>query len=172
MHLQDSKRVLRSSDLFRDLNDIHLDLVLMVCEESNYLAGEYIFHQGDTGDALYILAEGEIGIFLEPDNETEEALQVATFEAVSTFGEVILVEEGHRTASVLCTTNAHLLRIPKDRLLKLCYDYPEIGFRIMYRMAAELAIKLHDSNLTIREQLFEEPIIMDDISSTTIPQAA
>ncbi len=162
MHLQESKKVLRSSDLFRDLNEIHLDLVLMVCEESNYLAGDFIFHQGEPGDALYILSQGEVAIMLEPENLGEDSLQVATFEAISTFGEVILVEEGQRTASVLCRTDAQLLRIPKDRLLKLCYDYPEIGFRIMYRMAAELAVKLHDSNLTIREQLFEEPIIMEE----------
>lgn len=162
MHLQESKKVLRSSDLFRDLNEIHLDLVLMVCEESNYLAGDFIFHQGEPGDALYILSQGEVAIMLEPEKPGEDFIQVATFEAISTFGEVILVEEGQRTASVLCRTDAQLLRIPKDRLLKLCYDYPEIGFRIMYRMAAELAVKLHDSNLTIREQLFEEPIIMEE----------
>jgi CRP-like cAMP-binding protein len=162
MHLQESKKVLRSSDLFRDLNEIHLDLVLMVCEESNYLAGDFIFHQGEPGDALYILSQGEVAIMLEPEKPGEDSIQVATFEAISTFGEVILVEEGQRTASVLCKTDAQLLRIPKDRLLKLCYDYPEIGFRIMYRMSAELAVKLHDSNLTIREQLFEEPIIMEE----------
>jgi CRP-like cAMP-binding protein len=162
MHLQESKKVLRSSDLFRDLNEIHLDLVLMVCEEANYLAGDFIFHQGEPGDALYILSQGEVAIMLEPEKPGEAPLQVATFEAISTFGEVILVEEGQRTASVLCKADAQLLRIAKDRLLKLCYDYPEIGFRIMYRMAAELAVKLHDSNLTIREQLFEKPIIMEE----------
>ena len=157
MHLQESKKVLRSSDLLRDLNDIHLDLVLMVCEESNYLAGEYIFHQDDPGDALYILAQGEVEIMLEPTKTRDTPLSVTILKAISTFGEVILVEEGQRTATARCHTDAQLLRIPTNRLLKLCHDYPEIGFRIMYRMAAELAIKLGESNLNIREQLFSSP---------------
>lgn len=155
MHLRESKQILRQSDLFRDLNEIHLDLVLRVCEESNYLAGEYIFRQDDVGDALYILAQGEVEIILEPEAEEEVLLQVAELEAISTFGEVILVERARRTASVRCKTDAQLLRIPRDRLLKLCNDYPEIGFRIMRRMAAELSLKLHASNLNIREQLFD-----------------
>jgi CRP-like cAMP-binding protein len=146
---------LRQSDLFRDLNEIHLDLVLRVCEESNYLAGEYIFHQDDAGDALYILAQGEVEIILEPETAEEAILPVAELKAISTFGEVILIEKAQRTASVRCKTDAQLLRIPRDRLLKLCSDYPEIGFRIMRRMAAELSLKLHASNLNIREQLFD-----------------
>ena len=155
MHLRESKQILRQSDLFRDLNEIHLDLVLRVCEESNFLAGEYIFHQDDSGDALYILADGKVEIILEPESAGEAVLPVAELDAISTFGEVILVERARRTASVRCKTDAQLLRIPRDRLLKLCNDYPEIGFRIMRRMAAELSLKLHASNLNIREQLFD-----------------
>ncbi len=157
MHLQESKRVLRQTDLFADLNEIHLNLVLMVCEEINYLAGEYIFHQDDHGDALYIIARGEVEVLLEPHKEGDPPIAVATLGEESVFGEVILVEEGLRAASVRCKTNAQLIRIPRARLLKLCYDYPEIGFHIMHRMAADLAMKLRSSNLNIREQIFWHP---------------
>jgi CRP/FNR family transcriptional regulator len=156
MHLQEIKDILRESDLFRDLNEIHLDLVLMVCEEISYLSDEYIFHQDDPGDALYIIATGEVQIVLEPEGHRESPIPVTVLGPKSTFGEVILVEEGRRTASVRCMTDAHLIRITRERLLRLCRDYPEIGFHIMYRMAAELALKLHSSNLNIREQLFAD----------------
>lgn len=152
MHLQESKRVIRQASLFSDLNEIHLDLVLMVCEEINYLAGEYIFHQDDPGDALYIIANGQVEILLEPDKEGDAAVSVAVLHEEEVFGEVILVEEGLRTAAVRCRTDAQLIRLPRNRLLKLCYDYPEIGFHIMHRMAADLSMKLRGSNLNIREQ--------------------
>jgi len=150
MHLHESKRVLRQSDLFSDLNEIHLDLILMVCEEIGYVTGKIIFHQGEPGDAIYIIAHGEVEIVLEGE---EDELVVATLGTENTFGEVILVEESRRTATAR-SKNAQLIRIPRARLLKLCYDYPEIGFHIMHRIAAELALKLHDSNVNIREQLF------------------
>ena len=154
MHLQESKRVLRQCDLFSDLNEIHLDLVLMVCEEIKYVAGKIIFHQGDPGDAIYIIAQGEVEIILESKGPEEEGLIVATLGDESTFGEVILVEESRRTAAARSKGSTQLIRIPRARLLKLCHDYPEIGFNIMYRIAAELASKLNDSNVNIREQLF------------------
>ncbi len=154
MLLQESKNVLRQSDLFRDLNEIHLELVLMVCEEIGYESGEYLFHQDDPGDALYLIAKGEVEIMLEPDDAKKKELLIAVFGPNTSFGEVILVEESRRTASARCKNDAQLIRIPRARLLKLCYDYPEIGYHIMHRMAAELAAKLRDSNINIREQLF------------------
>jgi len=154
MHLQENKQVLRQSDLFRDLNEIHLDLVLMVCEEINYVKGDYLFRENDPGDAVYIIAQGEVEIVLEPKKPGETQIAVATLGENSTFGEVILVQEENRTASARCKTNASLIRLSRKRLLKLCQDYPEIGFHIMYRIAAELARKLGSSNVNIREQLF------------------
>jgi CRP/FNR family cyclic AMP-dependent transcriptional regulator len=154
MHIQESKRVLRQSDLFRDLNEIHLDLVLMVCEEIGYRAGEYIFHQNDSGDALYIVARGQVDILMESQADQSESMTVASFGENDTFGEVLLVDEGTRSASAYCHVDTQLLRLSRDRLLKLCYDYPEIGFHIMHRIAAELARKLRASNQDIREQLF------------------
>lgn len=157
MHLQESKRVLRQSDLFRDLNEIHLDLVLMVCEEIGYRGEEYIFHQNDPGDALYIVAHGEVDILMESQNSNNAPMVVTISRENDSFGEVLLVDEGTRSASARCKTDTQLIRISRDRLLKLCYDYPEIGFHIMHRIAAELAIKLRSSNQDIREQLFAAP---------------
>ncbi len=154
MHLQESKRVLRQSDLFRDLNEIHLDLILMICEEISYRSGEYVFRQGDPGDALYIVARGEAEIIMEPQDDRAAGLIIATSKQNDTFGEILLVDEGTRSASVRCKTDTQLIRISRDRLLRLCYDYPEIGFHIMHRIAAGLAIKLRSSNQDIREQLF------------------
>ncbi len=154
MHIQESKRVLRQSDLFRDLNEIHLDLVLMVCEEIGYRAGEYIFHQNDPGNALYIVARGQVDILMESQMTQSEPMTVAALGDNDTFGEILLVDEGARSASARCRADTQLLRLSRDRLLKLCYDYPEIGFHIMHRIAAELARKLRSSNQDIREQLF------------------
>lgn len=157
MHLQESKRILRQSNLFCDLNEIHLDLVLMVCEEISYREGEYIFHQNDPGDALYIVVRGEVDILVEPsDNSDAAPIRVATSKENDTFGEILLVDQGERSASARCKTDTQLLRISRDRLLKLCYDYPEIGFHIMHRIAAELALKLRSSNQGLHQPLFPQ----------------
>ena len=109
------KNILRECGLFRDLNDIHLDLILMVCEEINYLAGEFIFHQEDPGDALYIVARGKVTIFLEPQDPLGTPIPMAVSIENNSFGEVILVDEGRRTASARCRTDTQLVRISRER---------------------------------------------------------
>jgi CRP-like cAMP-binding protein len=157
MNIIDSKKVLQNSQLFQDLNDIHRDLILTVCEEINYCTGDIIFHQDDPGDALYIIARGEVEIVLEPSEPNTEIVSLASLGKDETFGETILIQEGQRTATARCHTDTQLLRLPRQRLVKLTEDYPEIGFRIMRRMAADLMSKLRTANLNIREKVFWRP---------------
>ncbi|MBN1922328.1 MAG: cyclic nucleotide-binding domain-containing protein [Anaerolineae bacterium] len=153
MHLEKCKDVLRSGTLFKDLNEIYLDLVLMVCEEVTYPAGGVIFRQGDPGDALYIIAAGAVDIVLEPQKTDDQQLVIASLEQLDTFGETILVEEGHRTATARCRIPSTLLRVPRERMVQLTNDYPEIGFRIMRSMAAELTQKLSTANVNLRTRV-------------------
>jgi len=154
MHIADSKKVLQNSQLFKNLNEIHRDLILMVCEEVNYCAGDTIFHQDDPGDVLYIISRGEVDIILEPEQAGKETILIAQLGKYETFGETVLIEEGQRSATARCRTDTQLLRLPRTRLIRVIEDYPEIGFRIMRHMAADLMNKLQSSNLNIREKLF------------------
>lgn len=148
MHLTESKQILRSTYLFKDLNEIHLDLVLMICEEMNVVAGQEIFHLDEAGDALYIIARGDVEIVLDPPDKPP--LRLSVLGPGQIFGETVLLEEGRRSASARCLHDGTLLRIPGKRLARLAEDYPEIGFRIMRRMAAELMAKLREANQNIR----------------------
>lgn len=172
MHLEESKRVLMRSDLFKGLKESHIDLILMICEEIRYLAGDYVVLEGDPGDAVYLLAQGAVEVVLEPQQTRGQVIPVAVMGPTSTFGEVTLVEEGgKRTASVRCRTDSQLIRIPRDRLLRLCRDYPEIGFLVMERIARELANKLRSSNVSIREyHLFAIPLEEMDSGDPTDPR--
>lgn len=152
MHLEKCKEVLRRATLFQDLNEIYLDLVLMVCEEVTYPPGGIIFRQADPGDALFIVASGTVDIILEPEKPGEQPLTLASLQDYANFGETILVEEGHRTATAQCRTPTTLLRLPKARVVQLTNDYPEIGFHIMRSMAADLTHKLSAANVNLRSR--------------------
>ncbi len=148
MHLSESKQILRNTYLFKDLNEIHLDLILMICEEMNVVAGQEIFHIDQPGDALYIIARGSVEIVLDPPGA--QPLRLSVLEAGQIFGETVLIEEGRRSASARCLHEGTLLRIAGERLARLSENYPEIGFRIMRRMAAELMNKLREANQNLR----------------------
>ena len=83
---------------------------------------------------------------------------IATLREGQTFGEVALVDQGLRSASARCSeAETLLLKIPRDKLIRLCESYPELGYRIMRNMAADLAFKIRGSDLAIREQLLWRP---------------
>jgi CRP/FNR family transcriptional regulator len=147
MHIDESRRVLRDSYLFRDLNETHLELILMICEEIAYDAGDVIFRQEEPGDALYIVGRGEVQVFLETEGEE---LELALLGEKETFGESILVEEGGRSAGIRCRTPVQLLRLPRRQIVRLMANYPEIGYRILHRMAADLMLKLQSANRRLR----------------------
>jgi CRP/FNR family cyclic AMP-dependent transcriptional regulator len=157
--------ILRQADIFYDLTPTQLEMIASVCSEVKPKEGEIIFEENSAGDELYVIAEGEVDIEVSPAMiqppraaEPPRPLIIATFRRGNTFGEIALVDQGLRTASARCASKrAHLLVIPRDRLIKLCDNYPELGYALMRNIAADLAFKLRNTDLAIREQLLWRP---------------
>ena len=85
---------------------------------------------------------------------------VATLRRGQNFGEIALVDEGLRSASACASQNdTRLLIIPRDKLIMLCDTYPQLGYRLMYNLAADLATKIRNTDLRIREQLLYKPAV-------------
>jgi len=157
--------ILRQTDIFYDLTEPQLRMVAALCSEITSKSGKIIFEENSAGDELYVIVQGEVGILLNPaliqSTTTERPshpLTIATLRRGQIFGEIALVDQGLRTASARCTSKrARLLVIPSDRLTKLCDNYPDLGYRLMRNIAAELAFKIRGTDLLIREQLLWRP---------------
>jgi CRP-like cAMP-binding protein len=79
---------------------------------------------------------------------------IATLRRGQSFGEVALVDQGLRSATARCAQhNTHLLLIPREKLMTLCDTYPQLGYRLMRNLAADLALKIRNTDLRIREEL-------------------
>ena len=157
--------ILKRTDIFYDLTPMHLELISAICEEKNARAGQVIFEENSPGAELYILVRGEVEILLDPSlvggsmaRKGSGPVTILTLRDGQTFGEVALVDQGIRSASARCATdNVRLLVIPRQKLLMLCETYPELGYRVMRNMAGDLAFKIRNSDLSMREQLLWRP---------------
>jgi CRP-like cAMP-binding protein len=79
---------------------------------------------------------------------------IATLRRGQSFGEVALVDQGLRSATARCAAhNTQLMVIPRDKLILLCDTYPQLGYRLMRNLAADLALKIRSTDLRIREEL-------------------
>jgi CRP-like cAMP-binding protein len=157
--VKDFVNILKRTDIFYDLNEEQLGLVAELCHETQFRMGEMIFEEQSASDELYVIARGEVEILVDPSiieamPVAPRPVTIATMRAGQAFGEIALVDQGLRSAGARSAAdNTRLLVIPRATLLKLCDEHPELGYRVMRNVAADLSLKMRGADLTIREQL-------------------
>ncbi len=158
--------ILRRTDIFYDLSAAQLEMLASICDERIVKLGDIIFEENNQGDEMFIIARGAVEILVDPSivggpgskKRGSIPVTIATLRGGQTFGEIVLVDQGLRTASARCAeTETQLLTIQRSKFMKLCDTYPEMGYRVMRNIAAELAFKIRGSDLAIREQLLWRP---------------
>ncbi|MFQ5409928.1 MAG: cyclic nucleotide-binding domain-containing protein [Anaerolineales bacterium] len=152
--------LLKQADIFFELTPNQMELIDALCEERHCNSNDVVFEENAPSDELYIIAQGEVEIQVDPSLVTNQTtanvspVTIATLRRGQSFGEVALVDQGLRSATARCAhNNTHLLIIPRDKLMLLCETYPQLGYRLMRNLAADLALKIRNTDLQIREEL-------------------
>ena len=152
--------LLKQADIFFQISPEFIDMIAAICQERRYQAGENIFLEGSGSDDLYIILQGEVDILVDPGLVSDQrgvelpAVTIATLRRGQSFGEIALVDQGVRSATACAATNeTRLLVIPRNELIRLCDLHPDLGYRLMRNLAADLAMKLRNTDLLIREEL-------------------
>ncbi len=154
--------ILKQADIFYELSNTQLELVASICTDKTYQNGELIFEENTPGTELCIIADGEVEIQVNPatlgKKDDGGSYTIATLRRGQSFGEVTLVDEGLRSASARASQpDTHLLAIPRAKLMLLCDTYPQLGYRLMRNLAADLAMKIRHTDLQVREVLTWAP---------------
>jgi CRP/FNR family transcriptional regulator, cyclic AMP receptor protein len=147
---------LKQSEIFYQFTPTQLELVANLCQEVVFNAGDLIFQENSSSKELYVIAQGEVDILINRStgNTEKNETAVARLRRGQSFGEVALVDEGLRSASARASQkDTRLLIIQREKLVILCETYPQLGYRLMYNLAADLAMKIRNTDLRIREQL-------------------
>ena len=157
--MTDLTTFLKQADIFDQLTPTQLELVASICQQVSYTEGEVVLEEGASSKELYVIAEGEVEVLINPGlvggpDAPQGMAVIATLRRGQSFGEIALVDEGLRSATVRATfKGTTLLAIPRDKLMMLCDTYPQLGYRLMYNLAADLAMKIRNADLRIRETL-------------------
>ena len=93
--------------------------------------GDFLFQEGDTGEKMYVLLEGEIEIFLGD-------FMLETAEADMVIGEMALIDDGPRTANAVAKTACRLAEIDRRRFYFLVQQHPHFATHVMKTLADRL----------------------------------
>ena len=139
--------LMRTVGLFNSLSDDQLQRLIDIGEEETYYEDEIIFEQGDEGEKLYFIREGQVEIRLRRHPDEPERSQVYLGRG-QIFGEMALLDLGTRSATVKCCQDETILHsIAHEAFTTLCTSDTAIGYVIMRNMAMDLSFKLRHRNL-------------------------
>ena len=138
--------LLKRVQLFANLQPNELEQLSAICQEQTVSPGETVISQNTTGKEMYIVAQGSVEVFIQG---LEDARSLVVLGKGQVFGEMALIDQGYRSASVRTTREgATIYLIESEAFYKLCDDNNHIGFVVMRNLAIDIAFKLRHRNLT------------------------
>jgi CRP/FNR family transcriptional regulator, cyclic AMP receptor protein len=143
---------LRRAEIFAGLLDEELLKVAELCRALRVPAGKAVFNEGDGGDELYIIHEGNVRVMInsrKPDGTFAPSTINMLYKG-QCFGEMILLNSAARSATVVAADATTLIVIRESDFRQLCDANPRIGYVVIRNLAQDLAYKLRSSNLLLR----------------------
>ena len=145
MDLQQDVDLLRNVPLFRNIESQKLKLIAFTSERLSFMKGEDLFLQGSLGDSAYILIEGEASVLISTERGNE--IEIASVKKNDWVGEIAILCDVPRTATVRAKTELLTLKISKDIFLQLITQFPQMAIEVM----RELAFRLEKTNRKLQE---------------------
>lgn len=135
MSINEEVELLRQIPLFAKIEPSKLKLLAFTSERLTFHSGEELFHQGDDGDSAYIVIGGQADVVLT--TETGDIV-VNTVKRNNIVGEIAILCDVPRTASVVATEQLEVLKISKDLFFRMVGEFPQMAVEIMRELAGRL----------------------------------
>jgi CRP-like cAMP-binding protein len=153
----ESTEAMKKSFVFSSLENEELAQVLNITIERRFREGDPIMQEGEEGDTMYMIVEGEVEVsksltmkFGDDDfRKTDKVLTRFRPQDHVIFGEMGLIAQDRRSASIVAKTECTLLEIKRDDFLRLVENSPQLGAKILLKLSELLSNRLRQTNKDI-----------------------
>ena len=125
--------LLRRVPLFAGIEPARLKLLAYTSDVVTYRASQILFKQGDVGDAAYVIIKGDAEVIIP---SATGDISIATLHDGDFVGEIAILCDTPRTATVRAKSELKALRIRKEPFFELLHQFPEMAVE-MTRLLAE-----------------------------------
>jgi len=143
--------LLRHVAIFKGLDDDELAAVAELCKEEKFVSGEYIFHEGESGNRLYLITEGEVRISRDVPGSGEEALAILKPGAL--FGEMAVFDRSERSTHAISNGGTTAFTISRPDFEMLMDFNRELAYKVLWAVVRLLSTRLRQTNDSLRSFL-------------------
>lgn len=143
--------LLKQAAIFADLDEGELARVVEVCHEQKFQSAKTIFKEGEPGNRLYIISEGEVRISRQIPGSGEEAL--AVLKKGTCFGEMSIFDQSERSTDAIANTDCVLFTITRSDFELLLDFNRDIAYKVLWAVVRLLSARLRVTNDNLRSFL-------------------
>ena len=136
MDLLQEAELLRKVPMFARLEPSRLKLLAFTSQNLSFGNGEELFRAGEPSDCAYVIMDGEVEVMA--DTEAGEVVAV-TLSKNELFGEMGVLSNAPRSASIRAKGDVKALRITDEAFLKLLRDNPDVALDVLRQLSDKLA---------------------------------
>lgn len=141
MSIESEIKILRSIPLFAKLDSSKLKLLAFTSEWLTFAGGEFLCQQGEMGDSAFVIIKGEAEVLVKSDHGD---FSVGMRKSGEVVGEIAILCDVPRTASVCAVDQLVTLKISKDVFLQLLGSYPDVALEVIRTLAQRLTDTTRD----------------------------
>ncbi|MCL2480115.1 MAG: diguanylate cyclase [Spirochaetaceae bacterium] len=149
--MQEFRDALKNTMIFSDLEGAELDILVSCMKRTQFNRGEIVFSEGEEGDTMYVILDGNINIFVPLANGTE--ISLATIEKGNFFGDMAIIENAPRSASCKAVESCELIALSRSDFYGIIRHHPETALKILYRMMNIMAERFKTSGAALSEMV-------------------
>src|SRR5256714_12284529 len=159
-NLSEEAQSLARVPLFKRLEPQELEHLAEEVATVNFKAGEPIFNEHDRGDALYILEEGSVRIWIYDEDVKDVTL--TELKPGDFFGELAVLDRGERSSSATAITDIHLHRLSSDDFQEFLINHPDAAVDVI----CEIAQRMRQTNLLVTQRASRNVNVQMDEQAT------
>ncbi len=129
--------------LFMEFTKAEMETLIELADPIIFKPGSVVVQQDETGDALYIVVSGDASVTHKRDGRE---LTLATLGPGDFFGELALVDDGPRSATVTAASQCIMLKVPHAVVRALADVYPHAAFKLLMAIAKVLVARMRKGN--------------------------
>lgn len=138
------EEMLSKIPVFEKLEAKELRQIASIVHRRHYVKGEYVFYQGDPGLGMYVVEKGRVGIVVVSEDGTQK--EITEMDNGDFFGEIALLDESPRSASVVVKEDSSLIGFFRPDLFEIIEKTPKTGLKVVVKLAEMIGERLRNMN--------------------------